>query len=432
MKKVLLIGRPNVGKSSLFNRLIKQRRALVLDLPGVTRDILKEKAFWWGGEFEVWDSGGLISKTNSVVFSSVKKSVEKAITAVDLIIFITDARAGLNREDQVIFKLIKEKKHLFVVNKVDNKNLLAEAFSEFSKLGEEFIPASFEKEDNVDKIVEWILKNSTQSSKTKKEEKSFSILLAGKSNVGKSSLCNRILSKERVIISPKEHTTVDVVNESFEYEGKKYEILDTAGIRQKSRRSNDLEKLSAAKSLVFFEKAGLILLLISADKGFHRQDLRLISYAMARHKACLLVVNKWDLKKLKSTKKDWRRKVLSELPFFPDMEMVFTSAKTGLGVKTLMKKIKEQVQKVQFRVSTSELNRFTSKITQNFPCPLYGTKVVRFYYWTQVKKTPPSFIAFTNEPKGVRPSYKKFLVKQIKKQWSLPGVPVELNFIKKK
>lgn len=427
MTKVLIIGRPNVGKSSLFNRLVKQRRSLVLDQPGVTRDIIKGSAHWWGHSFEVWDSGGLIWNTSSLIFSSVQDRVKEACEQSDLIIFIMDAHLGLHDEDKKIFKWIKDKKYLLVVNKVDHPSSFETQLSEFYILGSDFIQTSFEKDENIALIVDWIIKNS-KTSEPKIEDKT-SILITGQSNVGKSSLCNLILRKNRMVTSPEMHTTVDVVDEAFQYNKKKYEILDTAGIRRKSKRLESLEKISSAKSLSYFEKANLILLVIDGQKNFARQDARLFSYCMEKHKTTVLLINKWDLSQI--SKIEMRKKVQQELRYFPDIPSVFISAKTGVGLGKLMKTISECMIKNSFRISTSELNRSFIKIVQQAPTPVYGTRSVKFYYLTQTKKTPPSFIIFTNEPKGVNASYQKFLVKKMQEKYSLKGIPIQMTFLRR-
>ena len=390
MTKVLIVGRPNVGKSSLFNRLVRQRRALVLDQPGVTRDIIKGAARWWGHSFEVWDSGGLMWNTSSVIFSAVQDQVQQACKTADLIIFVMDARLGLHDEDKKIFKWIKDKKYLLAVNKVDHPRSFEGRLNEFYELGSDFIPVSFEKEDNIALIVDWIIKNSKNG--PIQEEDKTSLLIAGQCNVGKSSLCNLILRKNRMVASPAAHTTVDVVDEVFQYNKKKYEILDTAGIRKKSKRLENLEKISSAKSLSYFEKADLILLVIDGQKKFSRQSARLFSYCMEKHKTTLLVINKWDLSQI--SKIEMRQSVRRELSYFPDIPCVFTSAKTGMGLGCLMKTISQCMEKNSFRISTSELNHFFAQVVQQAPAPVYGSRNVKFYYLTQTKKAPPGFVIF--------------------------------------
>lgn len=427
MTKVLIVGRPNVGKSSLFNRLVRQRRSLVLDQPGVTRDIIKGEAEWWGHSFEVWDSGGLMWNTSSIIFSAVQDHVQSACDKADLIVFVMDAHLGLHDEDKKIFKWVKDKKHLLVVNKVDHPKSFESQLSEFYTLGSDFVQTSFEKDENISLIVDWIIENS-KNSKFKEVDKT-SLLMTGQCNVGKSSLCNLILKKNRMVTSSEMHTTVDVVDEVFQYYGKKYEILDTAGIRRKSKRFESLEKISSAKSLSYFKKADLILLVIDGQKKFSRQDARLFAYCMENHKTTILLINKWDISQV--TKIEMRKMIRQELRYFPDIPCVFISAKTGEGLGNLMKTISECVKKNSFRISTSALNKFFIEAVQQAPAPVYGTKNVKFYYLTQTKKTPPSFIIFTNEPKGVNSSYQKFLIKKIQEKYSLKGIPIQTTFLKK-
>ena len=427
MTKVLIIGRPNVGKSSLFNRLIKKKRAVVLNSPGVTRDILKQKTCWWGRNFEVWDSGGWMEKPDSSIFSSVKKKVEQSVREADLIVFVASAHTGLTPEDVSIFKLIHNKKYLLVVNKVDHPTRFEDQIADFWKLKSSFIKTSFEKNEQVDQIVEWIIKNSKDQSRTSDGEK-FSILTAGQPNVGKSTLCNKILRARRMVTSPQAHTTVDVVSSDFEFEGKKYIISDTAGVKKQSQ--GRLNQLAEKKTLDFFYSVDFVLLVIDPLKGFSRQDVRLLSHCLKSHKAFILAVNKWDLMKGES-RLQWRKKVASALPFFPHETLVFTSAKTGLGVKQLMRKIDLMIPKILTRIPTSKLNVFFSQVVENHPPPSYGTKNIKFYYLTQTKTKPPGFTVFTNEPKGVPSSYQKFLIRKIQTGWGLKGIPIEMRFVKK-
>ena len=425
MTKVLIVGRPNVGKSSLFNRLIKNRRSLVLDQPGVTRDIIKGEAHWWGHGFEVWDSGGLVWEKASSLSSVIKKQVKTFASQADLIVFIMDARLGLQEEDKKIFKWVKHKKTLLVVNKVDRLN---EDLSDFYALGSKhFVPAAFEKDKGVDVIVDWIIKYS-KNEKSKKD-KAISFLITGQSNAGKSSLCNFLLKKNRMITSAEAHTTVDVVDEVFEFKDRKYEVLDSAGIRKKSRRMSDLEKISSAKSLSYFDKADLILLTVPIDKGISKQDVRLFSYCIDRHKPVLLVISKWDLSSI--SKEEMKKKIKSEFLFFPTVLHVFTSALKGKGLGPLMNKICECAEKSQTYIPTSKLNQFFIQAIHKAPMPVYGPRNVKFYYLTQNFKNPPGFIVFVNEPKGISSSYKRFLIKQIQKKFRLEGIPLRLNFVKK-
>lgn len=429
MNQVLIMGRPNVGKSSLFNRLIKNRRSLVLDEPGVTRDLIKGHASWWGHQFEVWDSGGL---TDHSSFSKpIQKKVQSALQKADIILFVVDAQVGLHEYDKKILKWIQNKKFLLIVNKVDHQKKYENQLNEFYALSSSFIPASFEKSDRVDQIIEWVIQHLDSKTETKKED-DISLLITGQPNVGKSSLCNLLLKRDRMIVSPQAHTTVDVVDEYFEFAGQRYQILDTAGLRKKSKRTQDLEKISSAKTLSSFHKADLILLVIDSSQPLARQDLRLFSQSIEKFKPCILVCNKWDLGQKIMSKNEMRSQIKFELSFFSELPVVFTNALEKKGVQSLMESVDLCFKKSRTMISTPKLNHFLKETVESSPPPLYGTKNVKFYYLTQVKKRYPSFLIFTNEPQGVALSYQKFLVKKIQQQFNLQGIPIQTNFKSRK
>ena len=424
MEKILIIGRPNVGKSSLFNRLIKKRRALVLDQAGVTRDILKAKTSWWGHSFEVWDSGGFAKGQGLPL--KIKKQIQRAVKKADRVLLVLDAKAGFQAEDRALFKLIQNKKHLLIVNKVDQPLKMEDELHSFFKLGSEFIQASFEKNENVHLILEWILKNKSLKNSIK-EDKKMTIFISGAPNAGKSSLCNQILKEERMITSPTPHTTTDAAGGAFQFKNQNFEILDSAGVRRKSLRSSDLEKLSSVKTMKHFKKADLILLVVDSVKGFTKQDIRLLSYFIENNKAFMILMNKWDLMQ-GEPKIKWRKKIKESLPFFESAPVLFISALSGAGLPALMKKIDEWIHKMQIQIPTARLNRFFSQTLSQAPLPVFGTRNIKFYYMTQVKTGPPSFLVFTNRQAGVPSSYKKFLIKRIQKGFGLEGLPVEIHF----
>ena len=426
MKKVLIVGRPNVGKSSLFNRLIKNRRALVLDEPGVTRDILKGQTHWWNHSFEVWDSGGL---TNDSSFSKpIQQKVQQALLKTDLVLFVVDARVGLHDYDKKILKWIQNKNFLLIVNKVDSLQKYENQLDEFYTLSSSFIPTSFEKNDNIDKVIDWIIQHLGSDESEIQKKDYISLFITGQSNVGKSSICNLLLRQERMMVSPRMNTTVDVVDEYFTFENQKYQILDTAGLRKKSKRTEELEKISSAKTLSYFHRADIVLLVIDSHQHLSRQDLRLFSYCVEKFKPCVLICNKWDLGQKITSKNEMRYQIDYELPFFPEVPIVFMSALQKTGVSSLMKTVHNCFKKSRTFISTPKLNQFLKQTMENSPPPLYGTKNVKFYYLTQVKKRYPSFLIFTNEPKGVTPSYQKFLIKKLQKQFDLQGIPIQTNF----
>ena len=433
MNRVLIIGRPNVGKSSLFNRLVRRRKALVINQPGVTRDILKQKASWWGVDFEVWDSGGLWS-AESAWGTLIDIKVRNAIQESNLVLFVMDARSGLLEEDKKTFRLVKKsgKPFFALVNKVDDLKKSELLLSDFYRLGIPLLPCAFEQDKGVLEVVEWILTHSKNKFTAIENTKvtNVSLLFAGKTNVGKSTLCNALLKEDRILTSPVPGTTVDVVSDQFEYAGRRYTLLDTAGKTKEAK--NKTQSLAEFKSDQSFREADIVLLLVDYSTGPSRQDARLLNFCGEQHKAVIVVVNKWDLalKKNKDNSKiEYRKNIQEKFCFYPDLPVIFISALNVSGLGVLMKKVNEMYQKIHLHISTSELNRFFMQVIRKAPAPVYGTRDVKFYYLTQTNHIPPSFIAFANYPKGVRDSYRRFLIHQIQNKWNLKGIPIRISVL---
>ena len=460
MNKVLIVGRPNVGKSSLFNRLIKKKKALVINQPGVTRDILKQKCSWWGGTFEVWDSGGLWAK-GSPWSQLINVQVQSAVSKVNMVLLVMSARSGFQDEDKTVFRLIKKSgcPFLILINKVDEVKNTHALLSDFRGLGAELLPCAFEQGRGVPEIVEWILSQISKESRSKVGAPSNNtprvlgtalraknrapsintlcvlprprgepgVLLVGKTNVGKSTLSNALLGQERSLVSPRPGTTLDIVEERFTYNSYVYSLCDTAGFVGGAKKSK-LESLSNLKTTQSFKTANLILLLLEGPNGPDRATARILNLCVEEYKPTILVVNKWD-KVYTLRKEEYRKTIQQKFSFYPDLPVVFVSALKEQGLHALMQKVEEMYQKSYFQVSTSELNRFWTQVIRKAPSPVYGTQNVKFYYITQTQQVPPTFIAFANYPEGVRPSYKRFLMKQIQKKWNLKGVPVRLSIL---
>ncbi len=437
MNRVLILGRPNVGKSSLFNRLIRQKKALVVNQPGVTRDILKAKASWWGVDFEVWDSGGLWSK-HSKWGKSLDQQVCSAIQQADLVVFVMDVRSGLLDEDKQSFRLVKKsgKKFLTVVNKVDEPKKSELLLSGFHSLGVNLLHSSFEADRGVTEIVEWIVAQKDLASYHPSREKSHSssvrLLVAGKINVGKSSLCNALLKKNRMLTSSFAGTTMDVVDDQFQYRGKSYALLDTAGVRKLDPKKS-IENLANFKSQQKFSKVDIILLLVESTSHPSRGEARMLQHCAEEHKPVIMVVNKWDLalKDKKMSKVEYRKLVKNQFHFYPDLPVVFTSALHSSGLSVLLKKVDEIYEKLCKRISTSELNKFFTSVIRKAPAPVYGGQDVKFYYLTQTQHTPPAFVAFANYPQGIKKSYRRFLIHQIQNRWNLKGIPIRIFVLSK-
>ncbi len=432
LPKVAVIGRPNVGKSTLFNALTKSRSSLVRDEEGVTRDIQNQRVEWLDLEFELFDTGGITNRQD--VFSPmIKAKIERILPEMDLILFVVDGRVGICPEDKEVLKWLKlsQKKFLVLVNKVDRIQDDEIAKADFYVWGAEILSCAFEHARGITETLEWIRDNLPKVDVEKKIKPDFSLCILGKPNAGKSSLCNRLLKDERLLVSEIAGTTTDSVDLEFEHEGEKYHLIDTAGLRRKKNKSNDLEKISAVKSLQSIERADLILLLVDALEGPSEQEARLVERILDAEKCVLLVGNKLDLSSETSEfRKKFRQKTKEVFHFFADIPLVFVSAKTGKGIDKLWEAIYLMRQKMHTKIPTSELNRFFHEVIRKAPAPVSGTKDVKFYYLTQTKQVPPSFIAFANHPDGVNPGYRRFLSKRIKKQWGLEGLPIRIYAMK--
>ncbi len=429
--QVALLGRPNVGKSTLFNLLTRTRRALVRDEPGVTRDIQVEPAEWWGKKFDVLDMGG-VTEAQEGFSPLIRAQVESVIQHVDLLVVVMDAKTGLVPEDRDILRMAKEsgRPFLLVVNKVDrfqDKDLL---LSEFYEFGLEPLPCSFEQAVGVDQVVEWIGAHVAGGEHTQREGLRLSVV--GKPNAGKSSLCNLLLGQERMLVSDQAGTTVDAVESSFDYGGRSYVLVDTAGLRRPSKRKEGVEFISAVMSHKAIDHSELVLLLIDGMEGPSVQDARIVEYCLEKHKAIILVVNKTDLgeQERPAFRQGLHEQIKRQFHFFTEIPVVFTSAKTGLGIQALFEKIEEVRGKLHIRIPTSQLNKFFTEVIRKAPAPVWGTRNVKFYYLTQTKQVPPSFIAFANHPQGVTPSYRRFLANRIQEQWGLQGIPIRIFVMK--
>lgn len=430
--KIAIAGRPNVGKSSLFNKLTRSRHAMVKNEPGVTRDLLHETCEWWGKTFEVVDTGGLTDRTDEIS-SLIKAQVSAYLSKVDAIVMVVDGRDGMTPEDKDVFRQIKSlgKPYLVVVNKVDKTEEAELYLGDFYSWGVDLIPASFEQSYNIDEVVEWILQFTNQEEEEVKE--GFRLSLVGKPNAGKSSLANLLLGQDRMLVSTVAGTTVDSVEEGFVYEGKKYLLSDTAGLRKAGKRSSELETLGTFKTRDAIDRSEMVLLVVDAQVGLSHQDARIVEQCLEKHKALILVVNKMDLAQSSNKAyKAWFKEHLDkEFHFFRSIPYVFVSAKTGFGINHLFSKIEEIREKLDTRISTSKLNKFFTEVIKKAPSPVWGTEDVKFYYLTQTKQKPPSFIAFANQPKGVTPAYRRFLINQIQQEFDLVGIPIRIFVLPK-
>ncbi len=300
-----------------------------------------------------------------------------------------------------------------------------------ARVGDNLIAAAFEQDFGIDVAVEWILANLGDDETQARE--GFRVTIIGKPNAGKSSLANRLLGGHRMLVSEIAGTTVDAVEEEFEIFGKKYILVDTAGLRRAAKQRDGVEVLSGFKTRDAIHDADLVLLVIDGTVGPSNQDSRIIEYCLERHKAIIVVANKMDLGKEQHEdfRKWFRERVDFEFHFFKDIPVVFTSAKNGTGLEELFRKVEQVREKLSIRIPTSKLNKFFTEVIKQAPSPVYATENVKFYYLTQTQQSPPSFIAFANHPEGVTPAYRRFLIRKIQENWDLIGIPLRIFVMEK-
>lgn len=429
--KVAIIGRPNVGKSTLFNIVTESRKAVVKNLAGVTRDIIIEPVDIWGKQFDLIDTGG-ITEAGDIFSKLIREQVTEFLHSVDLIIAVMDGRVGLVPEDRDIIRVAKQagKPFLLVINKVDKVMEEESAKADFYEFGVDIVSASFEQRRGLSDILEWVVNQIPENPGTVKE--GMNIAIVGKPNVGKSSICNAILGSNRMLVSDVAGTTIDSVDSPLIYNGRRYTLVDTAGLRRSAKREEDLEIISAFKSQEAIRRADIVLLMVDGTIGPTDQDARIMQAILEDHKGVILVANKSDIgnKEVPEYRKTFREQVQRTFHFFDDVNVVFTSAKTQAGLEELFEMIEKVSDQMTMRVSTSDLNDFFFETIRKAPAPVWGTTNVKFYYLTQTYQQPPAFIAFANHPDGVTNSYRRFLIKNIKERWDLHGMPIRIFCMK--
>lgn len=430
--RVGIIGRPNVGKSSLFNYLTGSRQAVVKDQAGVTRDLIIGDVDLWGKSFELVDTGGLTEATD--VFSQlIREQVLKYLHTLDILLVIVDGRVGVVPEDREVIRMANESElpFLVVVNKIDSVQDLESAKYEFYEFGEEVIAVSIEHRHGVVDLLEWL--DARVNLEVLDESQETRLAIVGKPNVGKSSFLNRMVGEDRVLVSSIAGTTVDPIDAVMEFEGRRYTLTDTAGMRRHARRTDDVEIISAFKAEDAIRGTDIVLLFVDVLQGPTEQDAKIVETALDDHKAVIMVANKADLaeEQLDAYRSTFRAQVERELHFFSDIPIAFISVKTGKGIKALFDLIDKVKQQLHIRISTSHLNDFFTHVIRQAPAPGHGTKIVKFYYLTQTNQVPPSFIAFCNFPEAVDNSYRRFISKRLKEHWNLEGIPVRIFAMKK-
>jgi len=429
---VAIVGRPNVGKSTLFNRLISQRKAIVEDVPGVTRDRIYADAEWDGKEFSLVDTGGFDPEGDELYPSLIKNQIDIALEEADIILCILDGKEGVMPHDLDVIELLRkvEKPVIFAVNKIDHKKHEDMAL-EFHSLGiEEFTPISALQGRSVNDLLDKIIELLPEYEPIEEEDEDIiKIAVLGKPNVGKSTLINKFLGEERLITSPVAGTTRDTIDSFITRDGKKYLLIDTAGIRRKSKISFSVEKHSVFRAVRAMERADIALLMIDAEEGPTHQDARLARLIADKNRGCIILLNKWDLVPSELAETTGIDEILKdELMAVDFAPVLIISAMTGRGINKIFDEIDKVYENFSQRISTKKLNRFLKNIVEKTPPPIFKGKEIKFYYISQPLTQQPTFVVFTNRIKGVPENYKRFLENRMRDEFDLKGTPIKLVF----
>ncbi|QSX06886.1 ribosome biogenesis GTPase Der [Sedimentibacter sp. zth1] len=428
---VTIVGRPNVGKSTLFNRLAGKRIAITEDTPGVTRDRIYAECEWLDNYFTLIDTGGIEPNTTDTIFVQMRKQAEIAIDMADVILFMVDGKEGLTASDKEVAQMLRKsnKEIILICNKID-KFVDEENMYEFYNLGlGDPIAISSAEALGLGDLLDIVISKFSDDSDTAEEENVTKIAVIGKPNAGKSSLINRLVGSDRVIVSNVPGTTRDAIDTEFEKNGKKYTLIDTAGIRKKSKISENIEKYSVVRSYTSVERADVCLLMIDAVDGVTEQDARIAGYAHENGKGMIIVVNKWDLidKEVKSFKK-YIEEVRNKLAYLSYAPILTISALTGQRTNKVMETIEEVMNYRNLRVTTGVLNDIiTEAVLMNQPRTVKG-KRLKILYATQVSVAPPRFVVFCNDSSIVHFSYVRYIENKIRENFVYNGNPIVIDF----
>lgn len=437
MKKpiVAIVGRPNVGKSTLFNRIVGDRVSIVDDTPGVTRDRIYRDAEWLKYKFTLIDTGGIEFKTNDDMFKNMRIQTELAIETADVIIFIVDGKTGLVDGDREVARMLRKSKKdiILVVNKIDSKKdeMNLYEFYEFG-LGEP-IPISSTQSLGLGDMLDEVVKYFDVVEEENEEDDIIKIAVVGKPNVGKSSLINKILGQTRSIVSDIAGTTRDSIDTYFENETEKFILIDTAGLRKKSKIKENVEHYSVIRSLYSIDRCDVCILVIDATQGVTEQDEKILGYAYERNKAILIVVNKWDMiNKDNNTYNEFKKNIQNSLSFVTYAPYLFISALTGQRVQNVLKVAKKCYENYSRRIPTGILNEIIGRATMIKEPPIVGLKRLKIYYCTQVDIKPPKFIFFINDESTLHFSYTRYLHNQIRESFDFEGTGIDIQYKERK
>ncbi|KEZ50732.1 MULTISPECIES: ribosome biogenesis GTPase Der [Metabacillus] len=425
---IAIVGRPNVGKSTIFNRIVGERVSIVEDIPGVTRDRIYSSGEWLNYQFNVIDTGG-IDIGDEPFLAQIRQQAEIAIDEADVIIFMTNGREGVTAADEEVAKILYRSKKpvVLAVNKVDNPDMRASVYDFYALgFGEPF-PISGSHGLGLGDLLDAVAEHFKNLITEEYDEETIKFSLIGRPNVGKSSLVNALLGEERVIVSNIAGTTRDAVDTSYRYEGQDFVIIDTAGMRKKGKVYESTEKYSVLRALKAIDRSDVVLVVIDGEEGIIEQDKRIAGYAHEAGRAVVIVVNKWDaVEKDEKTMKDFEVKIRDHFQFLDYAPIVFLSAKTTRRIHTLLPQIVRASENHALRVQTTVLNDVIMDAVAMNPAPTDKGKRLKIYYATQVAVKPPAFAIFVNEPELMHFSYERFLQNRIRDAFGFEGTPIKI------
>ena len=431
---VAIVGQPNVGKSTLFNRIINQRLAIVEDKPGVTRDRNYAPAEWLGHKFDLIDTGG-ITWANSNIEEEIRAQAEIAIEEADVIVFLTNVTNHVTNLDERIAQMLYQTKKpvILAVNKADNPEQRIDIYDFYSLGFGDPIPISSVHGTGIGDLLDQIVASLPKDiSLNDNEQISFSVI--GRPNVGKSSIVNRLVGEKRVIVNNEEGTTRDAVDTPFKTkDGTKFRIVDTAGIRRRGKVYEKTEKYSVMRAMGAIEHSDVVCLVLDASTGIREQDKHVAGYANDAGRGIIILVNKWDLpRKTSNSGKDFEQTIRTEFQYLDYAPILFVSAKTGQNIEKIPKLVQKVYRNQQQRIKSSVLNDLLLEASKLVPTPMIKGKRLRVYYMTQVSTNPPTFVVFVNDPELMHFSYQRFLINQLRENFDFDGTPIKIIARKRK
>jgi GTPase len=425
---VAIVGRPNVGKSTIFNRIVGERISIVEDVPGVTRDRIYSSAEWLTHEFNIIDTGG-IELGNEPFLDQIRQQAEIAIDEADIIIFLTNGREGVTAADEIVAKILyrSHKPVVLGVNKIDNPEMREMVYDFYSLGFGEPYPISGSHGLGLGDLLDEAAKHFKKRDDDEYGEEVIKFSLIGRPNVGKSSLVNALLGEERVIVSNVAGTTRDAIDSSYTFDGQEYVIIDTAGMRKKGKVYETTEKYSVLRALRAIERSDVVLVVIDGEEGIIEQDKKIAGYAHDAGRAVVIVVNKWDaVEKDEKTMNKWEQNIRDHFQFLDYAPIIFLSAKTKKRIHTLLPVINTASENHAMRVQSSVLNEVVMDAVAMNPTPTDNGKRLRIYYATQVAVKPPTFVVFVNDPELMHFSYERFLENRIRDAFGFEGTPIRI------